>query len=263
MSAPSPLFSIITVCFNSSATIKRTIESILAQDFTDYEYIIVDGGSTDGTVDIIRSYEAPFGGRLEWTSEKDNGIYDAFNKGCMKASGKYIWIVNSDDFIEPDALCRLRGIIQSFGGGPLPIIACGARECTPEGISINEFAIKPGEVAWLLSIDSIPFVHPATLIPNDVYREFGYYDTGYKIMADLDWGRMITGKPVEIRYFDFMITNMTMGGISTRINLKANIKDRRRYFKKFYASSRSEQYSRMLKWLFRYSKGWIKKALGI
>ena len=99
-----PLFSIITVCYNSQKTIERTIKSVLHQDFQDYEYIIIDGSSTDGTVEIIKKYEPLFCGRMRWISEPDTGIYDAFNKGIRCSKGKLTWLVNSDDYIEKNAL---------------------------------------------------------------------------------------------------------------------------------------------------------------
>lgn len=99
-----PLFSIATPCFNSVKTIERTIKSILAQKFKDYEYIIVDGGSTDGTLNIIQKYEPMFEGRMKWKSEPDKGLYDAFNKGVTRSKGIYCWNVNSDDYLEDDAL---------------------------------------------------------------------------------------------------------------------------------------------------------------
>ena len=102
-----PEFSIVTVCFNSEKTIKKTIESVLQQEFKDYEYIIVDGASKDGTMDVVKNYEDKFEGRLRYISEPDKGIYDAFNKGIRMSKGKYVWIVNSDDYIEPNALEEL------------------------------------------------------------------------------------------------------------------------------------------------------------
>ena len=99
-----PKFSIITICYNSSATIERSMKSVLAQTFTDYEYIIVDGGSKDSTLDIVKKYEPLFEGRMKWKSEPDKGIYDAMNKGIERSSGTIIGIVNSDDWLEADAL---------------------------------------------------------------------------------------------------------------------------------------------------------------
>ena len=96
--------SIITVCFNSEKTIRRTIESVLYQTYPNIEYIIVDGKSTDGTVDIVKEYLPAFQKRLRYVSERDKGIYDAMNKGIRLSAGDVIGIINSDDFYEPDAV---------------------------------------------------------------------------------------------------------------------------------------------------------------
>lgn len=108
------LFTIITVCFNSEMTIERTIQSVLNQTCQDYEYIIIDGASTDGTMDIVRKYEPLFQGRMRWISEKDQGIYDAMNKGIGVASGELIGIVNSDDYYEPDALEIMKNLYTGY-----------------------------------------------------------------------------------------------------------------------------------------------------
>lgn len=90
--------SIVTATFNSEATIADTINSVLSQDYKDIEYIIVDGGSTDGTMEIVKSKIQEFGNRLKYISEKDKGIYDAMNKGIRMASGEIVGILNSDDY---------------------------------------------------------------------------------------------------------------------------------------------------------------------
>ena len=101
------LFSIVTVCYNSEKTIETTIKSILNQTCQDYEYWIIDGKSTDRTVQIIQQYEPLFQGKLKWISEKDQGIYDAMNKGIAHSSGEIIGILNSDDYYEDDALEKI------------------------------------------------------------------------------------------------------------------------------------------------------------
>ena len=99
--------SIITVCYNSEKTIERTIKSVLNQTYQDYEYIIVDGASTDKTLDIIKRYEPEFEGKMRWISEQDNGIYYAMNKGIGMAKGKLIGMINSDDYYEINALADM------------------------------------------------------------------------------------------------------------------------------------------------------------
>ena len=103
--------SIVTVSYNSSLTISRTIESVLSQKNIDLEYIIVDGASKDGTVDIIRQY-AEKKSCIKWISEKDNGIYDAMNKGISFATGEVIGILNSDDYYAGDTV--LEEIVKTF-----------------------------------------------------------------------------------------------------------------------------------------------------
>lgn len=106
------MISIITATYNSAETINDTIKSVLCQTNKDFEYIIVDGGSTDETIDIVKSYESEFSGRLKWVSEKDKGIYDAMNKGIKMASGDIIGILNSDDYYTSDDI--LQTIADAF-----------------------------------------------------------------------------------------------------------------------------------------------------
>ena len=105
--------SIITVCYNSDKTVRRTFESVLHQSYTEFEYIVVDGLSTDRTVEIIKEYEPLFQGRMCWISEKDNGIYDAMNKGIRMAQGELIGIINSDDYYELNAVeCMVNAMTE-------------------------------------------------------------------------------------------------------------------------------------------------------
>lgn len=96
--------SIVTVCYNSSKTIRKTFDSVLEQTYPEIEYLVIDGKSSDATVDIIKEYEPRFMGRMHWISEKDNGIYDAMNKGINMSTGELIGILNSDDYYEADAV---------------------------------------------------------------------------------------------------------------------------------------------------------------
>lgn len=104
--------SIITATYNSSSTIRDTFESVLRQEYQNIEYIVIDGGSTDGTIEIIKQYEPKFNGRMKWISEPDKGIYDAMNKGICKASGEIVGILNSDDFYSSDNILSV--VAQQF-----------------------------------------------------------------------------------------------------------------------------------------------------
>lgn len=111
--------TIITATYYSERTLRDTMESILSQTFQDFEYIVIDGASKDGTLDIIREYEPRFGGRMRWISEPDKGIYDAMNKGFAMATGDVIGILNSDDFFTSNDV--LESVVEGFGG----VCRCG------------------------------------------------------------------------------------------------------------------------------------------
>ena len=101
----SPVISVITVCFNSADYIKQCIESVINQDFDDYEYVIIDGGSTDGTVDIIENYKDKLS---YWHSKQDRGLADAFNQGVSHSTGDWLFFLNSDDYLfDSNALSKL------------------------------------------------------------------------------------------------------------------------------------------------------------
>ena len=106
--------TIITSAYNSVATLRETMESVLRQGYTDYEYIVVDGSSKDGTVDLIREYEPRFEGRMRWISEPDRGIYDAMNKGVAMATGDVVGLLNSDDFYASDDVLETIAPVSSL-----------------------------------------------------------------------------------------------------------------------------------------------------
>ena len=106
--------TLITACYNSVSVIRTAMESVLRQTWPEMEYLVVDGGSTDGTVDLIREFEPKFGGRMRWMSEKDRGMYDAINKGIRMATGEVVGILNADDVLADDGL--IERVAEAFGG---------------------------------------------------------------------------------------------------------------------------------------------------
>lgn len=214
------LFSIITICFNSEKTIERTIKSVLTQTFADYEYIIVDGGSRDSTLDIVKKYEPLFEGRMKWKSESDRGIYDAMNKGIMRSSGTIIGIVNSDDWLDSEALDVVAHYYNKnhFDSRAL---YCG---------SIN-FYHKSNDIK-LLSSNINAFYsnvkwrgvagvrHPATFVPQKIYDEIGLFDTNFKIAADSDFLLRCYRNGYNFIEIPKALSNMSDGGVSNSFNLK-------------------------------------------
>ncbi len=216
----SPLFTVITVCYNSEKTIERTLQSVLNQTEQDYEYLIIDGASTDGTLDIVRSYETKFGDRLHIFSEKDNGIYDAMNKGIAKASGELVGLVNSDDYYELDALENMKkAYFENIG--------CKGNSKSQD-VDSKHHVIFYGMQRSLKNSEEIEieFVnhrilgegmicHPTCFVSRAVYNDFGAYDTNYRSAADLDFLLRIKNttdtKFVPVYH---IISNFELGGMS-------------------------------------------------
>ena len=242
-----PYFSIATPCWNSAATIERTIKSVLEQEFKDYEYIIVDGGSTDGTLEIIKRYEPLFGGRMRWKSEKDEGLYDAFNKGVERSTGVYCWNVNADDYIEPDALTKIYRFIQENCPTEKDVISGSMNFLTPEGELIKVVKCEAQKLKHAFDNDYIGLNHPATLVPKEIYDKYGAFDPCYKIIGDADWYHRVYKAGVTFAIMDEVITNMSDGGVSNLFIYKRSLRDRLYFLRKHY-SNPFERFWRWFKW---------------
>lgn len=212
--------SIITVAYNSEATIKDTIESVLAQTYRDIEYIIVDGKSTDDTLKIANGYKEIFGEKLVVISKKDNGLYDAMNKGILAATGDIVGILNSDDFftstysVEKIANEFRSKIIDGIYGN-VEFVKRDNTTCIIRTFTSKHFR------KWQLRFGIAP-PHPAFYVKKSCYEKLGLYKTDYKISADFDlMTRMIT-KGININYLDEVLVTMRDGGTSTK-NLNSRI----------------------------------------
>lgn len=245
-----PLFSIVTCSYNSDQTIERTIKSILAQDFWDYEYIIVDGKSSDQTMEIVKQYEPMFNGKMHWISEKDKGIYDAMNKGINISLGEYVWLVNSDDYIESGVLKLISGIISNKH----PEVITGSIEyfntktgfkrclCYTKKISDREFKKK-----------RMGICHPATIVKKSVYDKYGIFDDRFKIMGDVDWFLRVRENNVRFEFISDKLSNMQEGGVSGQIDTKKRMADWRILYRK-HTSNKFEYFLFMIYRLVTYYK---------
>jgi glycosyltransferase involved in cell wall biosynthesis len=181
-----PKITIVTPSFNQCEFIGQTIESILSQQYPDLEYLVMDGGSTDGTVDILRAYED----RLQWVSEPDRGQSHAINKGLEKASGEVIGFLNSDDLYEPGAL---RAVGTWFRRNPEAMWATGyCRNIDADGDEIRR-AVTMYKRLWLrinsyTILQVLNFIsQPATFWRKDVLPEVGLFDEGLEYAMDYDY----------------------------------------------------------------------------
>ncbi|EKV25908.1 Glycosyltransferase [Caenispirillum salinarum AK4] len=204
-----PLVSIVTVSFNSAATIGRTIDSVRAQTYPNIEFIVIDGGSTDGTVDIIRDNADVIS---RWVSEPDAGIYDAMNKGVRQATGDWIHILNSDDFYaDPDVLERAVPLLDPQRTNYFAMW----REFDDGRRDLQNWAYS----RWRLFVSAF-LPHPGLIVSREQYEAAGLYDCQYRVAADHDMILRLTrrwpglGHPVPL-------TVMAQGGFSEQNMLRS------------------------------------------
>jgi glycosyltransferase involved in cell wall biosynthesis len=204
--------SIITVTFNSERTISETIDSVLAQVYPDIEYIIVDGCSTDGTVEIIKSYGKSVSIFL---SEPDSGIYDAINKGIRLASGDIVGLLNSDDVFYDKYI--IEKIIRTFCDYDIDAVFGDAQFVDPLKTSkiIRYYSSKsfnPGKFKY----GYMP-AHPSFYVKREIFDKLGYYKVDYKIAADFELLiRFLYKNPIKHKYLEIPFVIMKMGGVSNK-----------------------------------------------
>jgi glycosyltransferase involved in cell wall biosynthesis len=203
--------TIVTVCFNSAATIRDTIDSVLNQDYANIEYIIVDGGSTDGTMQIVAQYENQI---TQIVTEPDQGIYDAMNKGIGLATGDIIGILNSDDFYTSSDV--ISTIVNTYCQSSADIVFGDLIYIAPSDTSrvlriYNASGFRP----WMLRFGWMP-PHPATFIKRSIYKKFGQYSMGYKTAADYEiFVRLLLINRIKYFYLEKTIVHMRMGGATS------------------------------------------------
>ena len=204
--------SIITINRNNAPGLERTILSLAAQIFKEFEYIVIDGASTDGSVEVIKQYEPRFA-YLKWVSEPDAGIYNAMNKGVRMASGDYIQIVNSGDcLVAEDVTERMLAALEKAGN---PSIFYGNMiKCFPDGNKLVDKSFAGQEIT-MLGMYTGTLNHNPAYIRHDLFSKYGYYDESLKIVSDWKWylQAVILGEE-KPQYVDIDVTLFDMTGIS-------------------------------------------------
>ncbi|MDT3700871.1 MAG: glycosyltransferase family 2 protein [Thermincola sp.] len=200
--------SIITASFNSASFIEKALASVFNQSYRNIDAIVMDGGSTDGTVDIIRNHSD----RINyWTSEPDRGISHAWNKGLSYCTGDIIGILNADDFYEPDAV---GAVVRIFTEHPEAGFVFGDLQmCDINGVPRYRQEGDPlyrSTIAF--NMPSIP--HPTVFVRRSIYEEFGGFDESYKTAMDYEFLLRLTRQGVRGHYLPIILTNMCLGGES-------------------------------------------------
>jgi glycosyltransferase involved in cell wall biosynthesis len=206
--------SIITISLNSANTIRETIESVLCQTYANIEYIIIDGKSTDGTMDIVRSYEPIFEGRLKYISEPDKGLYDALNKGLLMTTGNIIGCLHSDDyFSSPDILSIVAVTFEKHSVDAI----YGDIHFVSKSNS-NKVLRKYSSRLFSRSLMRLGFMpaHPSFYFKRTCIEKYGLYNTSYKIGGDFELLlRYIFIYQIKTIYLPVNFVTMRTGGIST------------------------------------------------
>jgi len=204
----NPLISIITVVYNGEKYLEETILSVINQTYDNIEYIIIDGGSTDGTVEIIKRYED----RIDyWVSERDGGIYDAMNKGIGLCKGEIVGIVNADDFIYLDTLAKVSSALQDkevmFVYAKLDLLGeDGKNTKTIDSLGTQHIKYRV--------FKHMPFLHPTMFVKKSVYEQIGLFDTTYKLSADYDFTLKLVENGIKSKRLDFSTGVFRLGGQS-------------------------------------------------
>ncbi|MDB2590553.1 glycosyltransferase [Candidatus Thioglobus sp.] len=206
--------SIITVVRNNKEFIKDAIDSVLNQTYENIEYIIVDGASTDGTVEIVRSY----GDKIsEFISEPDSGLYDAMNKGIGLATGDVVGILNSDDLYMDDNV--IQRVVKEFEGrdvdsvyADLVFVKPGNLDKTVRCYDSSRFNLSKFAYGWMPA-------HPTFFVKKDIYEKHGVFRTDLKIAADFDiLIRFLLTHKISYSYMREVLVKMRTGGVSTSFN---------------------------------------------
>jgi glycosyltransferase involved in cell wall biosynthesis len=241
------LVTVVTISFNSVRTIGKTISSIKAQIYPFIEYVVIDGASSDGTVEILRGRNSDID---LWISESDEGISDAFNKGIGLASGEYVALLNSDDWLEPEhlsiAVAELRRTSIDYVFGNLVLHS-------QDGRAVHRFV---GEPAYRKRIAHyMPFInHPSVVVRYSAYEKIGLFDLSLRTAMDYDWLLRLHNSGGEGRYLPRLTAHMTLDGRSDR-NFYSGLSEVR----KISIRSGYPAWAAWAKYVFRLSKGLLRR----
>lgn len=236
-----PLITVITVSYNSSKTIEHTIQSVLSQNFKDWEYLVIDGASTDGTLDILKRYQN--NPRLRIYSEKDSGIYDAMNKGVRLANGHFLHFLNADDFLASENVytCIELALRESLATSESKLIHGKIKYRHTDG-RVRELGYPTQDCELRFELKGI--YQPATFFPKQAFQAHGYFDLSYKIAADYEIIRRFHAK-IGSHFIDETLVIMSEGGVSTTQVKKACLENRK--IALMYGESALETYLHELK----------------
>lgn len=202
----NPKVSVITVCLNAAETLEDTFISVANQAYDNIEYIVIDGGSTDGTLDLIHKYEKHIS---YWNSSPDSGIYDAINNGLARCTGELIGIINADDWYDAGAV---QAVVRAFAANPKAGVFHGALTLVYPDKRIKQVFPSARQTDRLRR--SMIIHHPTCFIRRDVYEKWGRFNLQYKIAADYELLLRFYSQGVRFQAIEQSLASMRTGGIS-------------------------------------------------
>lgn len=204
--------SVITVCKNALSTLEKTIKSVAKQTYLDIEYIIIDGASTDGTLELLQHYKNDI---TKITSEPDQGIYAAMNKGILASSGDYLYFLNADDFLLEEN--TISDVVNFLKGHPECDVAYGNIQVRHSNGNIScHKPPKPDKILDELITGALP--HQATFANKTVFNEIGNFNELYQIAADYEWFLRITeSQSLKISYMPITVASYNAVGLSAEL----------------------------------------------
>jgi len=242
------VLSIITINLNNKDGLEKTIQSVINQTYKNFEYIIIDGGSTDGSNDLIKNYEKEIN---YWISEKDDGIYAAMNKGIKQANGEYCFFLNSGDYLND--MNSLQKIEQYFYEG-FDIIFGNSNFIDPSSQKIYETSYPEHPDFRYFFKRSLS--HPATIIKKKLFKDIGYFDESYKIISDwIFFYKAFIVHNISYLYIRDIISTFFYGGLSTTADGLALIsKEQYRFFCTYYSQPVADYFNYSFEAINEYEK---------
>ncbi|WP_020605652.1 glycosyltransferase family 2 protein [Spirosoma spitsbergense] len=204
--------SIITITYNAERFLERTIQSVIGQQTTDYEYIVIDGNSTDGTLDIIRRYESHI---TTWISEPDRGLYDAMNKGLHRARGEYVWFMNAGDTLHDSQ--TLANLLTAMKENPANVYYSDALFVQNDGTLVGLRSqvtphVLPQHLTWRDMALGMKVCHQAFVASRSLAPDY----QPNNLSADLDWEIRCLKAAQKIQFLPFLLCNYLVGGLSVQ-----------------------------------------------
>ena len=227
-------FSVVTATYNAAKTLRQAVESVFAQDYPAMEYIIIDGGSTDGTVDILREYSS----RLAyWISEPDAGIYDAFNKGIRAATGDYIYFLGADDCLcDRNVLSRVADALDDT----VDVFSAGVY--VVNHVKLEKFAGNE-HARDARNFDGKMIPHQGMFVKTSILQE-KLFDASFRLLGDYDFFlACYYDKTINFRYADFPVAYYATDGVSSSSG-RLNFEERRRILEKYHMNHLLKKYEK-------------------